>query len=161
MVKLHTPIGNSNKLSLKFTGPYKVIASDSRNKFKVQHLETGDISVRHADELKQTHMNEFNENTLIDNEEAGKTETNTETETKTNTETVTNHVETGTDSAQTGTSHTAADNENHAYKIKLRSHRQQVLPLTCINEPSLENEFYDVVDEMLDELNIDCYSFYR
>ncbi len=63
MVKLHTPSGNSNKLSPKFTGPFKIIAPDSVNKFKVQHLETGDISVRHADELKQTIMNEID--TLI------------------------------------------------------------------------------------------------
>ncbi len=50
---------NSNKLSPKFKGPYKVIAQDSGNKFKVQELASGDISVRHVDELKLTHMTEF------------------------------------------------------------------------------------------------------
>ncbi len=35
IVKLHTPIGNSNKLSPKFMGLHKVIAPDSGNKFKV------------------------------------------------------------------------------------------------------------------------------
>ncbi len=118
MVKLHTPLGISNKFSSKFTGLYKIIAPDSGNKFKVRHLETGDIRVRHVDDLKQTHINEFNENTLIDSEEAGKTETDTD---KAETETETNHVETGTDSAQSGTSHTAADNESQAYRMKLRS----------------------------------------
>ncbi len=51
MIKLHTPLCNSNKLSLKFTGLYKIIAPDSGNKFKVRHLETGDIRVRHVDDL--------------------------------------------------------------------------------------------------------------
>ncbi len=52
MAKLHTPLGNSNKLSPKFKCPYEVIAPDSGNKFKIRNIETGDISVRHADELK-------------------------------------------------------------------------------------------------------------
>ncbi len=69
MVKLHTPIGNSNKLSPKFKGPYKVIAPDSGNKFTIRYLETGDISVRHADEHKQTNMNEFGEYAVIDSDE--------------------------------------------------------------------------------------------
>ncbi len=93
-------------------------------------METGDISVSHADELKQTNMNEFDEHTLTDSEETD------------NTETQADEAQTGKDSAQTGTSNTASDNENHAYRMKLRSHRKQVLPL-------------------LDELNINCYSLYR
>ena len=100
MVKLHTPIGNSNKLSPQFKGPYKVIAPDSGNKFKVRHLETGDISVRHADELKLTHMKDYDEHkethdTVIDN-----AQTNPEP----------------------GTNLTELENESHAYKMKLRSH---------------------------------------
>ncbi len=59
MLKLDTPLGNINKLSPKFKVPYKVVATDSGNKFKIRHLETGDISVSHADELKKTNMNEF------------------------------------------------------------------------------------------------------
>ncbi len=110
MVKLHTPLGNSNKLSPKFKGPYK----DSGNKFKIRHLETGDISVRNADELKQTNMNVSGEQILLDSEETDNTETQTD-----KAETKTNHVE-------TGTSNTASDNESHAYKMKLRSHRKQV-----------------------------------
>ncbi len=78
MVKLHTPLGNSNKLSPKFKGPYKVIATDSGNKLKIRHLENGDTSVSHADELKQTNMNEFDEHTLINSEETDNTETQTD-----------------------------------------------------------------------------------
>ncbi len=96
-------------------------------------------------------MNEFQDHPLTDN-----TETQTD-----KAEAEANHIETGIDSAQTGTSHTASDAESHDYRKKLRSHRKQVLPLTCTNEISLETEFYKYVDEMLHELNIDCYSFYR
>ncbi len=46
--------------------------TDSGNKFKVQHLDTGDISVRHADELKRTNMNEIEEHTLMDRKETGR-----------------------------------------------------------------------------------------
>ncbi len=148
MVKLHTPLGNSNKLSPKFKGPYKVVATDIGNKFKIWHLETSDIIVSHADELKRTKMNEFDEHTPIDSEESDNTETRAD------------EAQTETDSAQTGTSHTASDNERHVYRMKLLSHRKQVLPLTCINETSLETEFYKYVDEILNELNIDCYSLY-
>ncbi len=93
-------------------------------------------------------MNEFGENTIIDSEEIDSTEKHTA-------------IETGTDSPQTETSHTASENEIHAYRMKLRSNIKQVFPLTCMYETSLENEFYKNVDELLNELNIDCYSFYR
>ncbi len=93
-------------------------------------------------------MNEFEDHTLI--------ETQTD-----KAEAETDNVETGIDSAQTGTSHTASDTESHDYREKLRSHKKQVLLLTCTNEISLESEFYKNGDEMLNELNIDCYSFYR
>ncbi len=170
MAKLHTPLGNSNKLSPKFKGPYEVIAPDSGTKFKVRNIETGDISVRHANELKQTKMNEFEDISARHADELKQTEMNEfedhtlidNTETQTDkTETVTDHVETGIDSAQTGTSHTALDTESHGYWKKLRNHTKQVLPLNCTNEISLETEFYKYVDEMLNELNIGCYSFYR
>ncbi len=147
MAKLHTPLGNSNKLSPKFKGPYEIIAPDSGNKFKIRNIETGDISVRHANELKQTKMNEFEDNTLLETQ-TDKAEADTD------------HVETGLDSAQTGTSHTASDTESHDYRKKLRSRKKQVLPLTCTNEISLETD-YKNVDGMLNELNIACYSFYR
>ncbi len=100
-------------------------------------------------------MNEIDEHTLIDSDEAGNTDTDTD-----KAESETNHVETGTDRTQSETSHTASNSESHAYRMKLRSHKQ-VLPLTCISETSLETEFYKCVEDILDELNIDCYSFYR
>ncbi len=78
MVKLHTPLGNNNNLSPKYKGPYKVGSTDSENKYKMWHLGTGDISVRHADELKQTNMNDSGEHTLIDSEETDNTETQTD-----------------------------------------------------------------------------------
>ncbi len=53
-----------------------------------------------------------------------------------NTETQADEAQTGTNSAPTGTSNTASDNESHAYRIKLQSHRKQILPLTCVNETS-------------------------
>lgn len=55
-------------------------------------MDTCGISVRHAEDLKQTNVNEFGEHTLIDSEETGATETDTD-----NAETGTNHVETSTD----------------------------------------------------------------
>ncbi len=102
-------------------------------------METGDISIRHADELKQTNTNEFGEYAVIDSGETNSTETD-------KTETDTNNVETGTDSAQTETSHHTADDESHDYRKKLRRRRKQVLPLICTNEPSLETEFYEYVE---------------
>ncbi len=100
MVKLHTPLGNSNKVSPKFNAPYKVVATDSGNKFKIRQLETGDISVSHADELKKTTMNEFDEHTPTDSEETDNTETRTD------------EAQTGTDNAPTGTSNNASENES-------------------------------------------------
>ncbi len=115
MAKLHTPLGNSNKLSSKFTGPYEIVALDSGNRFTLRNTETGDISIRLADELMQIKIDEFDEHTLIDNTETQTDEAEAET----------NHVEIARDSAQTGTSHTASDDESHDYRKKLRI---QVLP---------------------------------
>ncbi len=117
-------------------------------------MASGDISVRHEDELKLTHKTEFSEHAPIDSGKKKKKK-------KHETDTETSHEELGTDSAQTGRRHTPTDNESHAYKMKLRSHKHKVLQFNSINEPSLETEFYEYVDEMLDELNIDRYSFYR
>ncbi len=54
MAKLHVPIANSNKLSPRFTGPYKIIAVANGNKYKIQHLETGETSIRHVEDLKES-----------------------------------------------------------------------------------------------------------
>ncbi len=58
-------------------------------------METGDISVSHADELKKTNMNEFDKHAPIDSEGTDKTETRAD------------ETQTETDSAQTGTSNNA------------------------------------------------------
>ncbi len=55
MTKIHVPVGISNKLSPKFTGPFKVIERAWGNKFKV-HVHTGEVQVRHLDELKHINM---------------------------------------------------------------------------------------------------------
>ncbi len=100
-------------------------------------METGDICVRHADELKQTHINNYEENKEIQ-------------------DTVTENVQTDPESS---THQTKLDNKSHAYKMKFRSHSKQVS--TCTIGNFSETEFYEYVDQILDELNIDCYSFYR
>ncbi len=56
MTKIHVPLAGSSKLSPKFTGPYKIIDKDTGNKYKFQDLETYEVSIRHADDLKITSM---------------------------------------------------------------------------------------------------------
>ncbi len=96
-------------------------------------METGDISVRHADELKQTYINNYEEDKEIQ-------------------DTITENVQTDPGS---GTHQTKLDNDSHAYKMKLRSHSKQVS--TCTIENFSETEFYEYVDQILDELNIDLF----
>ncbi len=60
MTKLHVPIANSNKLSPKFDGPYKVTGIASGNKYRIQHLETGEVIIRRVDDLKRTNMTSKN-----------------------------------------------------------------------------------------------------
>ncbi len=50
MAKLYVPIGNSNKLS------HKIIEVASGNKYKIQNLETGEMCIRHVDDLKKTYI---------------------------------------------------------------------------------------------------------
>ncbi len=100
----------------------------------------------HIDELILTHMTDCSENVSTDSEE-------------THTDTLPEKSETG--KTQTGTRDTPTADESHVYRRKLRSHNQRVLQFTSITEPSIETEFYEYVDKMLDELNIDRYSFYR
>ncbi len=47
MAKIHVPVGTSNKPSPQFTDPYKVIETAGGNKFKVQHLHTGEVQLKH------------------------------------------------------------------------------------------------------------------
>ncbi len=55
MAKIHVPVAGSNKPP-KFTGPYKIIDKASGNKFQIQDLQTYEVSIRHADDLKKTNM---------------------------------------------------------------------------------------------------------
>ncbi len=36
MTKLHVPVANSNKLSPRFTGPYRVVDNAGGNKYRIQ-----------------------------------------------------------------------------------------------------------------------------
>ncbi len=56
MAKILVPLAGSSKLSLKFTGPYKITDKATGNKYKFQDLETYEVSIRHADDLKITSM---------------------------------------------------------------------------------------------------------
>ncbi len=59
----------------------------------------------------------------------------------------------------------ADHNEDHEYRRKLRSYSrdkaQKVFAIHNATENILEKEFYDYVHEMLEELGVDCNSFYR
>ncbi len=56
MAKIHIPLAGSSKLSPKSTGPYKIIDKATGNKYKIQPLETCEVSMRYADDLKKTSM---------------------------------------------------------------------------------------------------------
>ena len=56
MAKLQVPIARSNKFSPKFSGPQKVIEIASGNKFKIQHTQSGEVTIRHVDDLKRAHL---------------------------------------------------------------------------------------------------------
>ena len=56
MAKINVPVGNIPQLSPRLTGPYKVIKATGGNKFKIQHVRTGEVHVQHLDALKLTSM---------------------------------------------------------------------------------------------------------
>lgn len=142
MAKIHVPIGTSNKLSPKFTGPYKVIETAGGNKFKVQHIHSGEVQIRHLDELKHISMT-LEEGLPIEGTSQPQTENNDD-------------VIDDTD-------------ETHEYRKKLRSHTQrhrhsnsdEILLICNITELFLQDEFEDYVNKMLEELEVDINSFYR
>ena len=45
-----------NKLSPKFTGPYRIADKAGGNKYKIQNLKTIEVTIRHADDLKKVNM---------------------------------------------------------------------------------------------------------
>ncbi len=55
MARIHVSVGNSNKLSSKHTGPYRVTESAGGNNLKA-HVYKGEVQIRHADDLKYTNM---------------------------------------------------------------------------------------------------------
>ncbi len=121
-------------------GSYKVVEVASGNKFKIQHLETGEICIRHVDDLKKTNMTDTHD----DDDEGSSNETELEGK---DSEILTDH------------------NEDHEYRRKLRSYTrdkaQKVFAIHKVTENILEKEFYDYVHEMLEELGVDCNSFFR
>ncbi len=56
MARIHVPAGNSNKLPPKYTGPYSIMELTGANKFKIQHVYTGETQIRHADDAIHTNM---------------------------------------------------------------------------------------------------------
>ncbi len=56
MAKLHVPKANSNKLFPRFTDPYKITEVANGNKYEIQHIETGETSIRHVGDLKKANM---------------------------------------------------------------------------------------------------------
>ncbi len=148
MAKLHVPIANSNKLSPRFTGPYKITEVANGNKYKIQHIETGETSIRHVEDLKKANM--------------------------TDTEIIIANGDEEDNEKEAGVKEKDADiindhNENHEYGRKLRSYSrdyttnesENVLAIYSITENLLEKEFHEYVQEMLDELGVNCNSFYR
>ncbi len=148
MAKLHVPIANSNKLSPRFTGPYKIFEVANRNEYKIQHVETGETSIRHVDDLKKANMTDTeiiiaNGDEEYNEKEAGVKEKDVDI--------INDH------------------NENNEYIRKMTSYSrdnttnesENVLEIYSITENLLKKEFHEYVQEMLDELGVDCNSFYR
>ncbi len=149
MAKLHVPVASSNKLSPRFTGPYRVVDNEGGNKYKIQDLKSLEVTIRHADDLKKVNMKL---DAMVDNEE----------------------LHTQTDETQTKSLREDEDliddsNETHEYRKKLRSQTQRlrqsnsnIMSLICnIIEFFLQNEFDDYVNHLLEELTVDVDSSYR
>ncbi len=149
MAKLHVPVASSNKLSPRFTGPYRVVENAGGNKYKIQDLKSLEVTIRHADDLKKVNMKI---DTMVDDEES-----HTQTD------------ETQTESLREDEDLIDDSNETHEYRKKLRSHTQRlrqsnsnIVSLICnITEFFLQNEFDDYVNHLLEELKVDVDSFYR
>ena len=57
IAKIHVPVADSNKLHQSYR-PYKIIGRGSGTRLKIQDLETYEVSIRHAEELKKTIMSQ-------------------------------------------------------------------------------------------------------
>ncbi len=60
MAKLQVTLAKSNKLSHKYTGPYKIISAASGNKFQLQNIHDGEVVMRHFNDLKKSKLSEIN-----------------------------------------------------------------------------------------------------
>ena len=150
MAKLHVPIGEANKLSPKYTGPYKIVEKDSGNKFRIKKIVSGEISIRHADDLKRTFLPDADQNEESGNEDDNDPEAR--------------EMDKNKDNNQLGEKH-------NEYKRKLRNYSRQInmikdhygenYALYWVNNEMINDEFYDYVNEMLEELGVDRNSFYR
>ncbi len=176
MAKLHIPIANSNKLSPKYTGPYKVLSAASGNKFQLKHLKNGDVVIRHFNDLKMASGLNSNTNSTNNGNEIFKNSPGSLVDRD-------NDVQ-GTDNENSANEQ---DDNVNEYRKKLRSHVRNVNTVNerveghrnLLNEtvwkiahtedkPELENltieferQFYMYVDEILSELGVVCNSFYR
>ena len=141
MVRLHTPIAESNKLSPKFSGPYRVIEVAGGNKYRLRHIESGDTCVKHVDDLKRTsidreHINDHTNDTSNEQTEANKTIEQEDNETMKDTD----------ESESQGN-----------YRNKLRSYNK----INVVISEEDENKFYQMINDIMNELHINCNSFYR
>ena len=156
MAKLHVPVADSNKLSPRFTGPYKVIETAGGNKLRIQNIETGEVYIRHVDDLKQSNMQITDGDTPRDQTDE------------------IHHNDRPDEPIGNAHNDDLIDdtNECHIYRKKLRSHAKEIRymevdpekdPILCCNITTilLEDEFYQYVDELLRELGVDVNSFYR
>ena len=66
MAKLHVPNCKQQQTFPKFTGPYKVLENAGGNKYKIQLLKSGEVTNRHADDLKKTNISREEENSSND-----------------------------------------------------------------------------------------------
>ena len=124
----------------KFSRPHKIIAPDTGNKFKIQHLQNGEVTIRHFNDLKRVKL--LNGRAVTIEDENINTENSPE-----NSEDIEKELFSD-DNESTG------NTESNEYKRKLRSYRmelctiedktEQVTRIRCINEQDLEKYFYEI-----------------
>ncbi len=114
----------------------------------IQNIETGETSIRHVDDLKKANMTDTE--IIIANDDGEDSEKEARVKEK-DADIINDH------------------NENQVYRRKLISYSrdnttnesENVLAFYSITENLLEKEFHEYVQEMLDELVVDCNTFYR
>ncbi len=140
IVRIHVTLGNSNKLSLKYTGPYRIIELLCGNKFRI-HVRTGETQIRR--DLTHNNMAK-DERLLVQNTSPDMTHGEKEA--------LINDT-----------------NEQHPYRKKLRSRYQDIrgrnsdepLLISHNDEFFTNNDFHNYVEDLLKDLGVHIYSFYR